>query len=100
GSLGALDDGAEKLLAVTFVVVQGAAIEVEHEEVGGFETGIDALRILHAANEKAGANQCNQRKSVFSDHQHAAESAACPSDGIAADTYLQDFDDVGARGLQ
>src|SRR6266446_694714 len=53
---GACDGCAEELLAVPFVVVQSAEIEIEHEEVGGFEAGVDALRVLHAANEKAGAN--------------------------------------------
>src|SRR5260370_651786 len=55
-SLGALDGGAEELLAAPLVVMQGAEIEIEHKQFGGFEAGINALRVLHAANEEARAD--------------------------------------------
>src|SRR6267154_1436744 len=68
---GPFDGSAEKLLAVSFVVMQSAEIKREHEEFRGFEAGINALRILHAANEKPSAHECHQSQRNFSNHEHA-----------------------------
>src|SRR5882757_4667050 len=70
---GALDGSAEKLLTVSFVVMQSAKIKGKHEKIRGFEAGINALGILHAANEKPSAHECHQSQRNFSNHEHAAE---------------------------
>ncbi len=88
GGFGAFDGSAEELLAVAFVVMQGAQIKIEHEEVCGFKAGINALRILHTANEKPGTNERDQSQGNFSHNEHAAERTACPSDRIAAPAHL------------
>src|SRR6267154_4332278 len=97
---GALDGSAEKLLTVSFVVMQSAEIKGKHEKIRGFEAGINALCVLHAANEKPSAHECHQSQRNFSNHEHAAERTAGPPDRVAASAHLQDFDQIGTRGLQ
>ena len=80
--------------------MQGAEIKGEHEEIRGFEAGIDALCVLHAANKKPGADERDQCQRNFSNHEHAAERIAGPPDRVAASADLQDFDQVWTRGLQ
>src|SRR5712672_197619 len=70
---GALDGSAQKLLAVPFGVMHSAEIKGKQEEIGGFETGINALGVLHAANEKPGADERDKSQRNFSNHEHAAE---------------------------
>ena len=79
--------------------MQRSEIEREDEKLLGLESGIDALRVLHAANKQAGADECNKRQSYFQYDEKAAEGIARPANGSSASSDLQGLDQIGLGGL-
>src|SRR5207302_7620950 len=95
-SFSALDGVAEELLAVIGVITQGAEVEIHLQQVLRLESGIELLRVLHAAKKQARADQRHEGQCNFRNYQQAAQTIVGPAESAAAAAGFQDFIDVRA----